>query len=127
MQEDQRDPRPLTESQAEAMQEAPTKVRLAKSQVLSIRLSDDELRLLAREARRSHLTVGALIKKAAMDAARTHRFSPPELNMDFAHSGMMMKGSQEQRLNAAAGKVELSYERGDGHSTGTAAGPAAVG
>lgn len=68
---------PLTEEEIATLPEIQVEVRLAKSHVLSIRLSDQELRALAYEARRVGITTGALIKRAALDAAEMHRFSAP--------------------------------------------------
>ena len=96
-------PKPLTDNDLDAMIETPTKVRLAQSQVMSIRLSSDELRMLAAEAARSDMTVGALIKRAALDAAELHRYSTkPEATFGFSVSGQGVSGNALPRYDVGA-------------------------
>jgi len=99
MQEDQ--PTPLTDSDIESMTEVPTRVRLAPSQVMSIRFSADELRALADEAARCGLTVGLLVKRAALDAALLHTYSAtPEVKFGFSGLGQGVSGATvPQRMN----------------------------
>jgi hypothetical protein len=82
----QEDPRPLTEEELSAVQPDDVRVRLARSQVFSVRLSAAELRTIADEAGRLGLTAGAFIKRAAMDAAEVHRYSTPSV-MSVAIAG----------------------------------------
>jgi len=85
--------KPLTDDALGSMVETPTKARLSNSQVVSIRLSADELRMLAAEAARSDMTVGALIKRAAIDAAELRRYSTkPEVSFGFSVSGQGLSG-----------------------------------
>ena len=51
------------------VEETPTEITIADTQVLSIRLNAEELRLLARAAREANLKVGVYIKRSALAAA----------------------------------------------------------
>jgi len=76
------------------MHEEKTSVRLAQSQVMSVRFSGDELRMLSAEAARSGMTVGALVKRAALDAAGMHIYSKkPEVQFSFSGSGQAAIGT----------------------------------
>jgi hypothetical protein len=84
-------------------------VRLAKSQVISVRLSDQELRLLASEARSAAMTVGAFIKHAAMEAARVHRFTQPAaITFGMQNGGIGFAGPPANQSGiAGSGAVQL--------------------
>ena len=80
---------PLTMDQLEVLEELSVPSRLAPSQVLSIRLTDTELRRLANEARLVGMKVGVFIKRSAIDAADTHRFSSgPAVQFGIAGDGL---------------------------------------
>lgn len=81
-------PHPLTDLDAAAMQPEDVKVTVGVSQVLSVRFNADELRLLAKEASCAGLTVGALVKRAAIDAAKLKSYSrPPLVQYGFPSGG----------------------------------------
>ncbi|MGH2632611.1 MAG: hypothetical protein ACRDG3_04305 [Tepidiformaceae bacterium] len=103
--------KPLTDSALDAMIESPTNVRLGQSQVMSIRLSAAELRKLADEAARSEMTVGALIKRAALDAAESRKYSSkPEAKFGFSVSGQGVSGTQGMPRYTVAASVGASAE-----------------
>jgi hypothetical protein len=90
-------PRPLSETDVESMHEEKTSIRLATSQVMSIRFTSGELRKLSGEAAASGMTVGALVKRAALDATETHRYSTkPEgqfyISGGYGHATLGTKG-----------------------------------
>ena len=64
-------PSQLSDDDITTMREEPITVRIASSQVMSVRFSAEELRKLAAEAAQSGITVGALVKRAALDAAKS--------------------------------------------------------
>ncbi|MEX0784574.1 MAG: ribbon-helix-helix protein, CopG family [Dehalococcoidia bacterium] len=92
----QDEPRPLTDDEiGNVVEDTDVRPRLARTQVLSIRLSDDELRLIAEEARQTRMTVGAFIKRAALDTAQFARIST-RLPVQFALSveGVVYQGGE---------------------------------
>lgn len=60
---------PFTTADIDGLEEAPVVARFASSQVLSVRLSDSELRTLAYAAREAGLKVSTYVKRAALREA----------------------------------------------------------
>ncbi len=107
-------PHPLSLDDIDSLQEVSAEVRLAKSQVFSIRLNDEELKLLAREAHALDIKVGAFIKRAALDAASVGRYSSSHLvQFGFQETGVAYAGYPSKRGDAAAsGVAEVHFAAG---------------
>jgi hypothetical protein len=107
-------PRPLSLEDIDSMEEVLADVRLAKSQVFSIRLNDKELKLLAREAHALHMKVGAFIKRAALDAATVGKYSSSHVvQFGFQETGIAYAGYPSKREDAAAaGLTKVRFAAG---------------
>ncbi len=84
--------RPLEEDEIDQWVETPMIVQLAKSHVMSIRLSGDELRLLAVRARDANLPVSTFIRDAAIAAASapTRLASRAEIKFGLSAEGLAL-------------------------------------
>ncbi len=100
----QDEPHPLRPEELEPnIRESTTRATLAKSQVMSIRLSDAELRVVAGAARRANMSVGSFLKRAALEAAEFRRLEPA-VSVEFGLSGdsLAYQGLNTSRPSAAA-------------------------
>jgi hypothetical protein len=103
------DPKPLTSRQAAGMLATGDRVRLAASHVMSVRLSSNELRLLANESARVGMTVGAFIKRAALDAAESRRFSGPTIDFGVMVAGIAVNGAQIVTVDVGAAEPGTTF------------------
>ncbi len=114
---------PLTDADLERYEEEPLQAVLARSQVFSIRLTADELRIVANEARLVRMTVGTFIKKAALDAAAMRRFSQPcDVSFGFQSPGIGVQGIQVTPYTAAGASPEMLRFDGEAYHLSSSAG-----
>lgn len=109
-------PKPMTQDEIADLEEETAEVRLSKSQIMSIRLNDRELRTLAAAAHLVGLKVGAFIKQAALDAAETQRLGHrPTVDFGVPGEGYAFTGFIPQlRDSGSPGSVEIEFTAGAG-------------
>lgn len=112
----------VTDKDLDNYEEEPLQAAAARSQVFSIRLAADELRTIANEARLVHMTVGAFIKTAALNAAATHRLSQSmTMEFGFQSSGLGIRGVEGTRPSVEGAPAQVSIDGNAYQTTATAA------
>ena len=108
--------KPMNQDEIAALEEETTDVRLSKSQIMSIRLNDRELRTLAAAANLAGLKVSAFIKQSALDAAETQRLAlRPTVDFGVQGAGYAFTGFIPQLRDSGAPRgIELRFTTGAG-------------
>lgn len=111
--------KPLTPDEAATLEEEIAEVRLSQSQIMSIRINDRELRLLAAAASRAGLKVSTFVKRAALEAAEVGSLdNRPSVQFGVAGTGYAFTGFNAQLRDAGSPTgVEIRFTAGQPHVT----------